>query len=231
MRCSPNINWVFRGMSSNCVHIQSTWLSLAAMLFGSQEFNEKHQGTFQPGCDFPSKMMDSLQILPRKAACVFFVSSKILKTWSGMARLLLPDLVLLHGSTRFTNSSHILESVKTWGRSPLLSQWSSKCNLTENDELGGGGVHEQTSKHLETLKSSLMMRLYYLPNLHFSDYVAFFVQGVGNGFKYVLFFNFEPLSIRGNYQIRLLFKWAVTKTKAICCIQKILLLRYIGIIS
>lgn len=40
----------------------------------------------------------------------------------------------------------------------------------------------------------------------FGLYVAFFVQGVGNGFKYVLFFNFEPLSIRGNYQIRLLFK-------------------------
>lgn len=45
-----------------------------------------------------------------------------------MARLLLPDLVLLHGSARFTNSSHILESVKTWGRSPLLSQWSSNCH-------------------------------------------------------------------------------------------------------
>lgn len=179
MRCSPNINWVFRGMSSNCVHIQSTWLSLAAMLFGSQEFNEKHQGTFQPGCDFPSKMMDSLQILPRKAACVFFVSSKILKTWSGMARLLLPDLVLLHGSTRFTNSSHILESVKTWGRSPLLSQWSSKCNLTENDELGGGWGPRAN------LQTSLVMRLYYLPDLHLLDYVVFFVQGVGNGFKYV----------------------------------------------
>ena len=79
-----------------------------------------------------------------------------------MARLLLPDLVLLHGSTRFTNSSHILESVKTWGRSPLLSQWSSKCHTSDpspRERLCCDLQNSEDQFHFEFLVSCLWLPL------------------------------------------------------------------------